>query len=69
MAGTGADLRTPRYQRSGSDGVTNPALLERVLTLLREWEPSGPPAEGPRFGAICRRARPSDQPADVTLPH
>ncbi len=50
------------------DWVTDPALLARVHTLLREWEPPGAPPEGPRFGAACRRAEPGDPPADIALP-
>jgi hypothetical protein len=54
-----------------NDWVTDPALLERVLARLRQWEP-GPRHRrtpgAPQFGATCRRARPGDPPADITMP-
>lgn len=49
------------------DWVTDPALLARVLTLLRKWGSPGAPPEGPWFGAACRRAEPGDPLADVGL--
>lgn len=53
------------------DWVADTAALERVLALLRQWEPPRhrrtPGA--PQFGATCRRARPGDPPADLTMPH
>jgi hypothetical protein len=52
------------------DWVTNPAVLERVLTRLREWNPPRRRTPGaPQFGAAtCRRPKPGDPPADITLP-
>lgn len=51
--------------------VPDSALLERVLTGLRQWEP-GPRHRrtpgAPQFGATCRRTRPGGPPADLTLP-
>lgn len=53
--------------------MTDPAVLERLLALLPQWEPPEPRHrrrhKGPRFGANCRRARPGDSPVDVRLPH
>ncbi len=58
-----------------NDWVTDPALLERVLTRLRQWgEPTGPSAQlrqttgYPEFGVSCRRASPTDPPIDITMP-
>ena len=54
-----------------NDWVTDPALLARVLTRLRQWgEPAAPPSltGHPVFGASCRRARPADPAVDITLP-
>jgi hypothetical protein len=53
------------------DWVTDTALLARVLTRLREWNPEPrrrTPGGTPQFGATCHRARPGDPPADLTLP-
>jgi hypothetical protein len=54
-----------------NDWVTDPALLARVLTRLRQWgEPAAPPSltGHPEFGVSCRRADPADPPVDVTMP-
>jgi hypothetical protein len=53
-----------------NDWVTDRAVLERVLTRLREWnpEPRRRTPGAPQFGASCRRPRPGDPLADLTLP-
>jgi hypothetical protein len=53
-----------------NDWVTDPAVLERILAQLREWnpEPRRRTPGAPQFGVTCRRARPGDPPADLTLP-
>jgi hypothetical protein len=52
--------------------VPDMALLERLLARLRDWNPDPEPRRrtpgAPQFGATCRRARPGDPPADLTLP-
>jgi hypothetical protein len=52
------------------DWVSDPAVLARILTRLREWnpEPRRRTPGAPQFGATCRRARSGDPPADLTLP-
>jgi hypothetical protein len=46
------------------------ALLARVLTRLRDWnpEPRRRTPGAPQFGVSCRRASPGDPPADLTMP-
>jgi hypothetical protein len=41
---------------STDDWVTDPAVLERVLALLRQWnpEPRRRTPGAPQFGATCR---------------
>lgn len=54
-----------------NDEATGPALLERVLTGLRRWNPEPRhrrTAGAPQFGATFRRARPTDPPLDITMP-
>lgn len=60
-----------------NDWATDPAVLARVLNRLRQWgDPAGPPPLAqpqrtvglPEFGVTCRRASPTDLPADITLP-
>jgi hypothetical protein len=60
-----------------NDWATDPAVLARVLNRLRQWgDPDGPPPLAqpqrtvghPEFGVTCRRASPTDLPADITLP-
>jgi hypothetical protein len=50
--------------------VPDPALLERVLIRLREWnpEPRRRTPGAPQFGATCRRARPGEPPINITMP-
>jgi hypothetical protein len=65
-----------RVEALPSDWATDPAVLKRLLGLLRSWgEPAaGPPPMTPlRHTAghpecvACRRANPTD-PLDITLP-
>jgi hypothetical protein len=53
-----------------NDWVTDRAVLERVLTRLREWnpEPRRRAPGAPQFAASCRCARPGDPPTDLSLP-
>jgi hypothetical protein len=53
-----------------NDWATDTALLARILTRLREWnpEPRCRTPGAPQFGATCRRANPGDPPADLPLP-
>ena len=65
-----------------SEWVTDRAVLERVLTRLREWNPEPrrrtqrddrteadlPQCGAPQFGASCRRATPADPLIDITMP-
>ena len=53
------------------NAVPDTALLERILGLLRQWNPEPRHRRmpgAPQFDATCRRARPGDPPADLTLP-
>jgi hypothetical protein len=53
-----------------SDWATDTALLARILTRLREWnpEPRRRTPGAPQFRASYHRANPTDPPADITLP-
>ena len=50
--------------------VTDTALLERILTRLREWnpEPQRRTPGAPQFGVSCRRASAAGPLIDITLP-
>lgn len=52
------------------DWVTVPAVLERVLDLLRQWdpEPRRRTPGAPQFGAACQRPSPGEPPIDITMP-
>jgi hypothetical protein len=52
------------------DWVIDTALLARVLTRLREWNPRPRrrTPDAPQFGVSCRRASPGDPLADLTMP-
>ena len=65
-----------------NDWVTDPALLERVLTRLRQWgrgeeiphvsettnSADRQQPGHPVFDVSCRRAGPADPPVDITMP-
>ena len=50
--------------------VADPALLERILARLREWnpEPRRRTPDAPQFGVSCRRASAAGPLIDITLP-
>ncbi len=50
--------------------VTDTALLERILTRLREWnpEPQRRTPGAPQFGVSCRRASAAGPLIDITMP-
>lgn len=65
-----------------NDWGTDPTLLERVLTRLRQWgrgeeiphvsetmnSVDRQQPDHPVFGVSCRRASPADPPVDITMP-
>ena len=53
-----------------NDWATDPAVLERVVALLRQWnpEPRRRTPGAPQFGTTCQRRSPGEPPIDITMP-